>query len=523
MTDGKTKYLLITGDLTEFGDEESAIAVANILHEVEDKKLKAFVINGNHDVRTSEASEKMTQARFKEIFRDFGYGEALETYEGTLSYVADLDDEHRLIAVDDIAYYADDGRKKEMLDEKHRLWIYDKIDECNAAGKTPVVIAHIPFMGHFPKLYEVIAGEDSLQFNKLIDYFARNGVQYSFVGHMHVNDVKEKVVATEEGNLVYNEVMTGCLPMYGTTYREMVWGKEDTTIRTVRMEEVNDKYLPPFTTEEEENALEDNMSQHARAYLYNYIVAYITSALAEGGMADIHVEGENAEVIDAMIDVIRTDVLQKIWATPYTKKEETSGGTSIERILESYGLPMFATKYNTLADFAIDCVCVLVDGNENFDSAEFRGTVKNVVFEVFYFLQQAEGKLNVLAEQAGMTARLSLNTEKLYKEGVLECYESGLVPFFVEVLQLTGYGFLQNDLVRGALNSLKADLSIAKNEIVLESIDAVTDDAVKGFDTYVSDKEIALADLLEKGFIEQYISDFVTDTPPNDWEIVIHK
>ena len=219
------KYLLISGDLTEYGDEASHKAVAAVLERAKDRGIKTFVINGNHDVDYFNTGERVTQARFKEIYSEFGYGDAYDSYEGTLSYVAQLDEKHTVIAIDNIEYYRDDGTKKEEMDDGHRLWIYDKIDECKDKGKTPIVIAHKPLMNHFPEIIE--AFEYVSHNNSLLEYMARNGAPYVFVGHMHINDIKENTYAVGEETYSVYEIMSSCLAMYNCSYREIKLGEKE--------------------------------------------------------------------------------------------------------------------------------------------------------------------------------------------------------------------------------------------------------------------------------------------------------
>ena len=112
------KYLLITGDLTEQGDEASHLRYAEILKKIADSGTEIFVINGNHDVPTSygNIASGITQERFREIYAPYGYEGALSTFPGTLSYTADLGKYYRIIAIDNIAYYIDEeGNRKEEL------------------------------------------------------------------------------------------------------------------------------------------------------------------------------------------------------------------------------------------------------------------------------------------------------------------------------------------------------------------------------------------------------------------------
>lgn len=68
----KSEMLVITGDLTNNGEQESAEELAGMLEKVEDAGIPVFVINSNHDIQGS-GGEDISVSEFRTIFREFGY------------------------------------------------------------------------------------------------------------------------------------------------------------------------------------------------------------------------------------------------------------------------------------------------------------------------------------------------------------------------------------------------------------------------------------------------------------------
>ena len=95
------EFVLLPGDLVNDGriDVQQHIDVAAKLKKFEAETGKqVYVINGNHDNGAGENDFKYDD--FIENYYEFGYAEAIETVEGECSYVADLNDDYRLIALD---------------------------------------------------------------------------------------------------------------------------------------------------------------------------------------------------------------------------------------------------------------------------------------------------------------------------------------------------------------------------------------------------------------------------------------
>ncbi len=49
------EVVLVTGDLTNDGEKQSAIELAALLQRLEDRGIKVYVINGNHDINSETA------------------------------------------------------------------------------------------------------------------------------------------------------------------------------------------------------------------------------------------------------------------------------------------------------------------------------------------------------------------------------------------------------------------------------------------------------------------------------------
>ena len=128
--------ILVSGDNADDGGEVSHRLVAAELKRLEDAGIKVFTIPGNHDINnksytyaggTASYTNPTSEAEFASIYADFGYNttDTLEFYKhadasgserhnatfaigDNLSYVADLSDEYRLIAIDMCNYVAND-------------------------------------------------------------------------------------------------------------------------------------------------------------------------------------------------------------------------------------------------------------------------------------------------------------------------------------------------------------------------------------------------------------------------------
>ncbi len=212
LTDAKeADILLIAGDLSFNGEKESNEAFSKLLHEFKEKSgKKIYVVTAGHDFNetpfnfTDAGRGTVEGTKFTELYdlyKDFGYTDAIAFNKEHLSYVAELSEDVRLLVIcNDI-----DGKKHITYDDEFLGWIEAQAKKAQADGKMMIAMEHYPVLPGQPILALIgDARQDEAQ--KLIDTLADNGVHLIFTGHMHNQSIN--MVTTENGNRFF-DVCTG--------------------------------------------------------------------------------------------------------------------------------------------------------------------------------------------------------------------------------------------------------------------------------------------------------------------------
>ncbi len=143
--------LILSGDLTLEGEKKSHQELAKKLEKVEDAGIPVLVIPGNHDINNRKAgkykgtqrmpAEYTTPEEFREIYRDFGYDEALSEDKTSLSYVYELDDETRILMLDTCQYRPVAKVGGAILSDTYD-WIEEQLQSAWEDGVMVIPIAH---------------------------------------------------------------------------------------------------------------------------------------------------------------------------------------------------------------------------------------------------------------------------------------------------------------------------------------------------------------------------------------------
>lgn len=246
--------LIVTGDLTNNGENVGAQQVAQKLKVLEDNGIKVYVINGNHDIYNSEpvsfASGKkqtvsgISPSQFRAIFANYGYnGEDGTVYyqspitpdsaavQGALSYAVSLKSGFRLIMADSCVYTNDyKGEADAMISDELLNWIMGQIEIARQNGETPILGLHHSLVSHYSgvEASQILSSSTNILNSTIIaEKLANAGLKYVFSGHVHHNDVAEFV--TRKGNRLI-DASTGCLVGYGSPYRTAAIGSDDITL-----------------------------------------------------------------------------------------------------------------------------------------------------------------------------------------------------------------------------------------------------------------------------------------------------
>jgi len=218
----EAEFVLISGDLTKDGELVNHEIVAEKLGEFKAAGLGVYVVPGNHDVNNPDAvsydGDGTTQVdtvmydEFAEIYRSFGYGEALFSDTDSLSYVAEPVEGLWILALDACRSDENQPGAEEIVggrfSGKSIDWIAQMLTEAQSQGKAVVAMMHHGVAEHWEgkaKLHPDYLIEDFGHFGA---FLASHNVRLVFTGHYHAHDITR--ADFEDGKYIY-DVATGSL------------------------------------------------------------------------------------------------------------------------------------------------------------------------------------------------------------------------------------------------------------------------------------------------------------------------
>lgn len=221
------QVVLIMGDLTKDGEKIShELLINSYLAPLKAQGIRVFVIPGNHDVNNPHAkiydgdsirrTTTVSPKDFAQLYLDYGYGEALAQDRYSLSYVAQLDERTRLIAVDACRYEDNDfdndicvtaGRIKPQT----MSFIKREAEKAHKQGMQVMMMMHHGIVSHFD-------WQDKIMKEYLVSHWKREarqlagmGIKVCFTGHFHAQDISQKYGLTD--------IETGSTVSYPHPYR----------------------------------------------------------------------------------------------------------------------------------------------------------------------------------------------------------------------------------------------------------------------------------------------------------------
>ncbi|MBR3817439.1 MAG: metallophosphoesterase [Clostridia bacterium] len=347
--------ILIPGDITDNGlDAEHAYMAAKFAAFEAVTGKQVYVIPGNHDFYTSRGGD-FTPAEFKALYA-FAYSDAIAVDDVTASYVADINDEYRILAID-----ATKPGANQNLDERLYSWIEAQLKAAKAEGKKVIAMSHYNLMEHLILMDKLHKGSVLTSSMNLPELFAQYNVKVTFTGHSHEHDIK--AYTGSNGNTIYDAVTTS-INAYPCSYREVTFGDSI-------------KFETKFVDKIDTALLEDNLSAEiykqatedflAYAYeLYRVGVVDLVESVADADtiidMAGLDRQ-EDAELCE-LIDSVITRAVEIIYM-PIYKADETEEGKSVESILKELKISLPETEFATIKDLAIDVYISHVAGDES--------------------------------------------------------------------------------------------------------------------------------------------------------------
>lgn len=204
--------LILSGDLTLEGEKKSHEELAQKLYEVEEAGIPVLIIPGNHDINNHAAAQYIgkdrmpaeftTPEEFREIYRDFGYDEAVSEDKLSLSYSFDLDPSTRFLMLDTCQYRRQALVGGAILSDTYD-WIEEQLEDAWDNGMNVIPVAHHNLLDESEIYVDNCTIEHSEQ---LVEMLENWDTSVFLSGHLHVQHTKR----SEENRGVW-EMVTSSL------------------------------------------------------------------------------------------------------------------------------------------------------------------------------------------------------------------------------------------------------------------------------------------------------------------------
>ena len=221
--DKETNIILIPGDLVYRCEYQSHVGLRNRLYKLKEQGKKIYLITARHDYDDNDSFEfdgdkmlpvkAMPRDELRDFYKDFGFDGAISEHKESMSYVAQLADGIRLLALNC------DGDCKDFkgLWDNQMKWALEQIEDAHRTGNYIFAMTHYPLLPFSP-IMNLISDSHLTDWEKRANQFADAGLDLIFTGHMHAQAVTEYV--TENGNKI-TDVQTGCFVGCPCAYRKV--------------------------------------------------------------------------------------------------------------------------------------------------------------------------------------------------------------------------------------------------------------------------------------------------------------
>ena len=238
--DKDTSVILIPGDLVYRGEYQSHIGFRERLYKLKEQGKRIYLITARHDYcEDGEPVEfdgdelipvkGMPRDELRDFYKDFGFGDAISEHRESMSYVAQLTDGVRLLALN----CDGDCKGFKGLWDNQMQWALEEIKKAHESGNYIFAMTHYPLLPFSP-IMNLIGDAKLTDWEKRANEFADAGLDLIFTGHMHAQAITD--YTTVKGNTI-TDVQTGSFVGCPCAYRKVTI--EDNTVN-IKSYTVND-------------------------------------------------------------------------------------------------------------------------------------------------------------------------------------------------------------------------------------------------------------------------------------------
>ena len=227
--DKSTDIVVVAGDTTRDGEIDSHKEVIDMLHDLQKRGKRVYVITATHDFRDGGVADGYVGGEVVKVpavenrqdlwdmYYDFGPSEAIATHRESMSYVVQLAPGYRLFALNDDTNFKPEGERGSGFSDDCMAWIMEQLRDAQEHDQYVIAMSHHPMIA--PSPFYAIIGKGDMQRNHETtrEIFADAGLHCMLTGHTHIHDIS--YVTTEKGNRFYDiacGAAIGCPPTMRT-------------------------------------------------------------------------------------------------------------------------------------------------------------------------------------------------------------------------------------------------------------------------------------------------------------------
>lgn len=205
--------VLIAGDLIFNGEKKSYEGLSKLLYALKESGKKVYVVTADHDFKWGDndtfafgengrySPERTHREDIPEMYRDFGFGDAIAVDKEHVSYVAQLNEDVRLLAIN--CDFKENG--KNYFTDEQKQWIKLQTEAARKDNCKMFAMCHYPIIPGQP-LFSLISPMVIKDAYDFATFLADEGIELMFTGHMHNQSIN--YIDTEKGNRLY-DITTG--------------------------------------------------------------------------------------------------------------------------------------------------------------------------------------------------------------------------------------------------------------------------------------------------------------------------
>lgn len=192
--EAKPDALIIAGDLTFNGARLSHEGFVKKLRQIEDAGVQVLTIPGNHDFTLKRAAkfsgenyelvESIDASDYLDLYGDFGYSQAIAKDDTSLSYVYELSDNVRVLAVDVNTVAGMSG----ILTKATLKFVEEQLIKAREDKAYVISVTHQTLLTHSELTSQGIIFINN---DKLLELYEKYGVLCNLSGHMHIQHMKQ--------------------------------------------------------------------------------------------------------------------------------------------------------------------------------------------------------------------------------------------------------------------------------------------------------------------------------------------